>query len=93
MSIKKQHKLRNQDPHLEREKERYGHPLPSREFMLQVLKEQGIPVTEAALQNLLGITEEEHEIFSRRLSAMLREGQIMRNRKGCLLYTSDAADE
>ena len=82
MSIKKQRELRNLDPHLEREKERYGHPLPSREFMLQVLKEQGVPVAEAALQNLLAITEEEHEIFSRRLAAMVREGQIMRNRKG-----------
>ena len=82
MSIKKQPKLRDLDPHLEREKERYGHPLPSREFMLQVLKEQGVPVTEAALQSLLGITAEEHEIFSRRLAAMVREGQIMRNRKG-----------
>ncbi|MEK7843689.1 MAG: ribonuclease R, partial [Pseudomonadota bacterium] len=74
MSIKKQPQLRDLDPHLEREKERYGHPLPSREFMLQVLKEQGVPVTEAALQSLLGIAAEEHEIFSRRLAAMVREG-------------------
>ena len=70
------------DPYLQREKERYGHALPSREFMLQILKEQGVPVNEKALQSLLEITEEEDEIFSRRISAMLREGQIMRNRKG-----------
>ena len=50
--------------------------------MLQILKEQGVPVNEKALQSLLGITEEEEEIFGRRISAMLREGQIMRNRKG-----------
>lgn len=82
MSIKKKTKLRNLDPHLEREKERYGHAVPSREFMLQILKEQGIPINEKALQNLLDITEEENEIFGRRVSAMLREGQLMRNRKG-----------
>lgn len=82
MSIKKKHKLRHLDPHLARERERYGHPLPSREFMLQVLNEQGVPVAEEALQKLLEITPEEYEIFSRRLSAMVREGQIMRNRKG-----------
>ncbi|MEO7465229.1 MAG: ribonuclease R, partial [Nitrosospira sp.] len=82
MSIKKKPKLRNLDPHLEREKERYGHAVPSREFMLQILKEQGIPMNEKALQNLLEITEEENDIFSRRVSAMLREGQLMRNRKG-----------
>ena len=82
MSIKKKPKLRNLDPHLEREKERYGHAVPSREFMLQILKEQGIPMNEEALQNLLEITKEENEIFGRRVSAMLREGQLMRNRKG-----------
>ncbi|MDN5935528.1 MAG: ribonuclease R, partial [Nitrosospira sp.] len=82
MSIKKKRKLRNLDPHLERETERYGQALPSREFMLQILKEQGVPVNEEALRSLLEITEEENEIFGRRISAMVREGQIMRNRKG-----------
>lgn len=82
MSIKKKRELRNLDPYLEREKQRYGHALPSREFMLQILEEQGVPVNEEALQSLFEITEEENEIFSRRISAMVREGQIMRNRKG-----------
>ena len=82
MSIKKKHNSRELDPYLQREKERYSHALPSREFILQILKEQGIPVNEKALHDLLQITEEETPIFDRRLSAMLREGQIMRNRKG-----------
>ncbi|WP_052494097.1 ribonuclease R [Nitrosospira sp. NpAV] len=82
MSIKKKRNLRHLDPYLEREKQRYGHALPSREFMLQILEDQGVPVNEEALQSLLEITEEENEIFSRRISAMVREGQIMRNRKG-----------
>ncbi len=82
MSIKKKRKLRDLDPQLEREKARYGHALPSREFILQTLEDQGVPVNENALQSLLEITEEETEIFGRRVSAMLREGQIMRNRKG-----------
>ncbi|MDP1559691.1 MAG: ribonuclease R [Nitrosomonas sp.] len=84
MSIKKKPKQRNLDPHLDREKERYGHPLPSREYILQIMNEQGVPVTDQALHSLLGISAEEHEIFGRRLSAMVREGQIMRNRKGDL---------
>ncbi|MDN5753765.1 MAG: ribonuclease R, partial [Nitrosospira sp.] len=82
MSIKKKRKLRSLDPNLERETARYGQALPSREFMLQILKEQGVPVNEDALRSLLEITEEENEIFGRRISAMVREGQIMRNRKG-----------
>lgn len=82
MSIKKKRKLRELDPYLEREKGLYDHALPSREFILQVLEEQGVPVHEEALQCLLDITEAESDIFARRISAMLREGQIMRNRKG-----------
>lgn len=84
MSIKKKRKLRNLDPNLEREKERYGQPLPSREFILQIMQEQGVPVTDKKLRNILGISQNEYEIFSRRLSAMEREGQIIRNRKGDL---------
>ncbi len=84
MSIKKKLKLRNLDPYLKREKERYDHPLPSREYILQIMQEQGVPVTDQTLQKLFGISSDEYEIFSRRLSAMVREGQIMRNRKGDL---------
>ncbi|MDH5480313.1 MAG: ribonuclease R [Nitrosomonas sp.] len=84
MSIKKNQKLRSQDPYLEREKTRYETPLPSREFVLQILKKQGIPTAEKMLQDLLGITKKEYEVFSRRLAAMIREGQIFRNRKGDL---------
>jgi ribonuclease R len=82
--MKKKHKLRNLDPYLDREKERYDHPLPSREYILQIMKEQGVPVTDQTLQKLFGISSDEYEVFNRRLTAMVREGQIMRNRKGDL---------
>jgi len=81
LSIKKNQKLRNLDPHLKREKERYEHPLPSREYILQLLKQQGIPTTERVLHKLLDITKKEEELFNRRLTAMVREGQIFRNRR------------
>ena len=84
MSIKKKHGLRDLDPYLAREKTQYEHPLPSREFVLQIMAEQGIPLAEEKLKKLLAIATEEEDIFNRRLSAMLREGQIMRNRKGDL---------
>jgi ribonuclease R len=89
--MNKKRKLRQLDPYLEREKERYGHALPSREFILQVLKDQGVPIGEEVLKQLLGITEKEDEVFSRRVSAMVREGQIMRNRKGdiCIVEKLD----
>ncbi len=84
MSIKKQSKKRTLDPNYEREKALYGTPLPSREYILQIMKEQGIPLTDKVLQRLLGVKVKEKEFFSRRLAAMVREGQIMRNRKGDL---------
>src|SRR5688500_20275575 len=79
LSIKKKGKLRELDPHLQREKDQYGHALPSREFILQVLEEQGIPMREETLQSLLGIIEPENEMFARHLSSLLREGQTMRS--------------
>ncbi|MHB9118671.1 MAG: ribonuclease R [Burkholderiales bacterium] len=73
--------IRQQDPFLERERTRYEHPLPSREYILQILAEQGVPVSEETLADLLEIREDETDLFNRRLRAMEREGQIMRNRK------------
>ena len=88
---KKNQNLRGLDPYLEREKERYKYPLPSREYILQILKQQGIPLAEQSLQKLLGVTKKETELFNRRLTAMVREGQIFRNRKGdiCVMEKLD----
>ncbi len=73
--------IRAQDPFLERERTQYEHPLPSREYILQLLAEQGVPMEEDALCSILHIEEHEAELFTRRLRAMERDGQIMRNRK------------
>ena len=91
MSNKKNQKLRNLDPHLQREKERYKQPLPSREYILQILQQQGVPVAEKSLQKVLSITKKEQELFNRRLAAMIREGQLFRNRKGdiCVMEKLD----
>jgi len=79
--MKKKNNLRLQDPHLEREREQYEHPLPSREFILQILTEQGAPMSDDELLDMLLIERDEEDLFSRRLRAMERDGQIMRNRK------------
>lgn len=91
MSNEKKRKLRHLDPHYEREKERYKYPLPSREYILQTLKQQGIPIAEQFLRKLLSITRKEEDLFYRRLSAMMRDGQIFRNRKGdiCVMEKLD----
>ncbi len=79
--MKKKNNLRLQDPFLEREREQYTHPLPSREFILQILTEHGAPMPEDELVQMLLIKHEEEDLFSRRLRAMERDAQIMRNRK------------
>ena len=79
--MKKKNNLRLQDPFLERERQQYEHPLPSREFILQILTEQNAPMVDEELLDMLLIDEDEEDLFSRRLRAMERDGQIMRNRK------------
>jgi len=74
-------KKRQQDPFLEREREQYENPLPSREFILQILTDQGAPLADEELLDILQIEKDEEDLFSRRLRAMERDGQIMRNRK------------
>ena len=79
--MKNKKNLRLQDPFLEREREQYEQPLPSREFILQILTEHGAPMADEELLDMLLINKDEEDLFSRRLRAMERDGQIMRNRK------------
>ena len=76
--------LRLADPFLAREQQRYEQPLPSREWILSVLKDEGVPVEPEQLSTLLEIRPDEEDPFTRRLNAMERDGQIMRNRRGAL---------
>ena len=77
-------KIRLKDPHFEREQAKYGLPLPSREYLLTMLEEQGVPVAFEDFAQLLAIEPDEMTVFSRRIDAMVRDGQVMRNRKGAI---------
>ncbi|MBA8734424.1 ribonuclease R [Chromobacterium violaceum] len=76
--------LREQDPFLDREKLKYSNPLPSREFIMQILAEQGVPLFPDELAHMLSIRRDEHAFFERRLRAMERDGEIIINRKGAV---------
>ena len=86
MSTKKAQKKthRGKDPFADREAAQYENPLPSREYILKVMEEEGAPVSVEKLWKLLEIRKSEREIFGRRLNAMERDGQILRNRKDAL---------
>jgi ribonuclease R len=71
--------------------EPYATEIPSRERILEVLAEEGVPVTEERLVELLRIASpEERDGFERRLRAMEREGQVVRNRRGAILVADKA---
>ncbi|HEY6865160.1 MAG TPA: ribonuclease R [Burkholderiales bacterium] len=84
MSTKKPARPARKDPHHAREAARYESPIASREFILDTLAHDG-PLTEDALAHRVGIASHEREAFERRVAAMEREGQLLRNRKGALL--------
>ncbi|ANQ84078.1 exoribonuclease II [Azoarcus olearius] len=68
----------------------YDYPLPSREYIEQTLAEQGVPMSFAALAGALDIQPHELEHFERRLRAMERDGQLMRNRRDAFLLPDKA---
>jgi ribonuclease R len=72
------------DPHLEREARRYAHAVSSRELILETLTARGVPVTDADLERSLAISASERQAFQRRIAAMERDGEIMRNRRGAI---------
>jgi ribonuclease R len=66
------------DPFFQREKEKYENPIPSREFILNLMTEKGIPMSFKELLITLKIDDAELTIgLKRRLRAMEREGQII----------------
>ena len=84
-------KIRKKDPHFQREAEKYEHPLPSREYVLIILEKQGKPVGYDQLCVLLDIHKREEDMFRRRLGAMERDGELMRNRKGAYILPERAS--
>lgn len=72
-----------QDPHAEREAERYENPIPSREYILQLLEEADSPQSHEQLCQRLELSDPDSvEALRRRLAAMDRDGQLHRNRRG-----------
>lgn len=74
---------KKKDPFAEREAQKYENPIPSREYILEYLAEKGRPATYEQIQEDLELfREEQGEALRRRLIAMSRDGQLLRNRKG-----------
>lgn len=70
------------DPYAAREATKYDKPIPSREYILELLAAEEQPLTRDAILDLLGLEDEEQqEALRRRLIAMVRDGQLIQNRR------------
>ena len=76
-------KIDGKDPHRNRESAKYDKPIASREFITSTLRAESGPVDFEALAaklNLLG-NEDGLEALRRRVGAMIRDGQLVQNRR------------
>lgn len=79
-------KRKKQDPYAKRESQKYTHPIASREFILEIIEHNQGPITFTKLKKSLGLTKErDFDSLERRLRAMERDGQLVRNRQGAYL--------
>lgn len=82
MNIKNEQKLKKDDPHYQREKDKYDNPVASREYLLQVLEREKTPLTFLEICQFVNADDEDNRVgIQRRLRAMEREGQIVFNRQ------------
>ncbi len=83
---------RKRDPYQAREAKKYANPIPSREFIINVMEEHGAPLPFDDLAEALELSDPQQlDALSRRLNAMSRDGQVVRNRRGgyCVVNHED----
>jgi ribonuclease R len=74
---------RAEDPNLELEQQRYENPIASRELLLKHLSEAPEPLSAERLAKRLGMrTDAQRDALTKRLAAMVRDGQAVEGPKG-----------
>ena len=73
-----------QDPNYAKELAKYDNPIPSREFILQIIRTHNAPMTKEEIFVALSITDEtQQEAMRRRLRAMENDGQLVFTKRKC----------
>ena len=86
---KKKKKKKLKDPYAKREAAKYERPIASRELILEILESSNGPLSLDALQHALVVDSDAMvDAYARRLAAMERDGQIIRNRQNHYLPIS-----
>ena len=78
-SLKRSKKIK--DPEAKLESKRYDNPVASRTLILKTITEAGM-MTQSSVYKALQVRPDQEEGVSRRLSAMVRDGQLVQNRRG-----------
>lgn len=72
------------DPNYQQELEKYGNPVPSRDFILQVIREHNTPMSREEILKVFAIQDDERvEGVRRRLRAMENDGQLVFTKRKC----------
>ena len=69
------------DPEKNTEAKKYKNPVPSRSYILEFLEERGVPIPLDDLVEAFELNQRERTALSHRLSAMVRDGQVLPNRR------------
>ncbi len=78
----------DRDPEAALETSRYRFPIPSRAFINQSLEKVGSPLSLAELGTTLGLKgQRARSALAKRMDAMARDGQVIKNRKGLYCLT------
>jgi ribonuclease R len=86
MTIKR---YKRQDPDIKKEKQKYSSPIPSRTHILALMTDHEKPISHEDMQHALNVRgKSKAEALGYRLRAMVRDGQILKNRKGCYALVS-----
>ena len=81
-AIKRSRKIK--DPEAKLEAQRYENPVASRTLILKTIKKAGM-MTQSSVFKALNVRPDQEEGVGRRLAAMARDGQLVRNRRGGFL--------
>ncbi len=81
--MSKKPRITSEDPFHQREKANYDEPIASREHLLELVHAEKVPLPQEDIAEVLGYDDEtRQEALRRRLGAMVRDGQLFRNRRG-----------
>ena len=75
------HSKRIKDPDAKSEARRYQNPVASRTLILETISKNGM-MTQSSIFEELQVKPDQEEGVSRRLGAMVRDGQLIQNRRG-----------